>query len=148
MPEKMRVHILAKELNVPSKTIIEKCKAEGITAVKNHMSTLGPGLHATIREWFSNGSEHTAVETAERVDLERVRIKPKRRKKATVPADKRPTPQEVGVEIAEPMPAKAPAPAAATVAATTAPPLKRWLKRRAQQRQRKHPEPRLRRLSR
>ena len=85
MTDKMRVHILAKELNVPSKTIIEKCKAEGITTVKNHMSTLGPGLHATIREWFSEDSAHTAVETADKVDLERVRIKPKRKKKAASP---------------------------------------------------------------
>lgn len=52
MAEKMRLHILAKELNVPSKTIIEKCKAEGIDTVKNHMSRLSTGLSATIREWF------------------------------------------------------------------------------------------------
>ena len=62
----MRVHILAKELNVPSKTIIEKCKAEGIDTVKNHMSTLSAGLHATIKEWFSDGRHDTAVETAQR----------------------------------------------------------------------------------
>ena len=56
LAEKMRVHILAKELNVPSKTIVEKCRAEGISSVKNHMSTLNAGLHATICEWFSDGS--------------------------------------------------------------------------------------------
>jgi translation initiation factor IF-2 len=85
LSEKMRVHILAKELNVPSKTIIDKCKAEGITSVKNHMSTLSAGLHATILEWFSEGQHETAVETAERVDLEKVRIR-RRRKTATVGA--------------------------------------------------------------
>ncbi|MGD2111677.1 MAG: translation initiation factor IF-2 N-terminal domain-containing protein, partial [Phycisphaerae bacterium] len=99
MAEKMRVHILAKELNVPSKTIIEKCKAEGITAVKNHMSTLGPGLHATIREWFSEDSEHTAVETAEKVDLDRVRLK-RRRKKKTAPAAEE-TPADKATAVAE-----------------------------------------------
>jgi len=82
LAEKMRVHILAKELNVPSKTIIEKCKAEGIDTVKNHMSTLSAGLHATIKEWFSDGSRHTAVETAQRIDLDKVRTQTKPAKKA------------------------------------------------------------------
>lgn len=82
MTDKMRVHILAKELSVPSKVIIEKCKAEGITTVKNHMSTLSAGLHATIREWFSDEGSDTTVETSQRVDLEKVRIK-RRRKKTT-----------------------------------------------------------------
>ena len=71
----MRVHILAKELNVSSKTIIDKCKAEGIDTVKNHMSTLSAGLHATILEWFSEGKHDTVVETADRVDLAKARIK-------------------------------------------------------------------------
>ena len=83
MAEKMRVHILAKELSVPSKTIIEKCKAEGVPSVKNHMSTLSAGLHATIREWFSEGAHDTAVETAQKVDLKSVRIKPKPRRETT-----------------------------------------------------------------
>ncbi len=68
MAEKMRVHILAKQLNVPSKLIIQKCKAEGLS-VTNHMSTLTAGLEATVREWFSDGQHTTTVETAERVDL-------------------------------------------------------------------------------
>lgn len=75
MAEKMRVHILAKELNVPSKMIIEKCNAEGIDSVKNHMSTLSAGLHATIREWFSEGAHTTTVETTDRVDLSKMRPK-------------------------------------------------------------------------
>lgn len=80
MAEKMRVHILAKELSVPSKVIVEKCKAEGINSVKNHMSTLSAGLHATIREWFSEGSHNTTIETAQRVDLKKVRVKRARKK--------------------------------------------------------------------
>lgn len=75
MAEKMRVHILAKELKVPSKTIVEKCLAEGVTVVKNHMSTLSAGLHATILEWFSDGAHDGAVETTGRVDLDSVRVK-------------------------------------------------------------------------
>ncbi len=117
MADKMRVHILAKELDVPSKTIIEKCKAEGVTSVKNHMSTLGPGLHATIREWFSEAGEHTAVETAEKIDLDRVRIKPKRRKKPAGPKkDKVPAARET--EEAE---EAGVAPAGADLAAASAP---------------------------
>ncbi len=81
MAEKMRVHILAKELNVRSKVIIDKCKAEGIDVVKNHMSTLSAGLHATIREWFSEGSHDNTLETAQRVELKKVRIAAKRKTK-------------------------------------------------------------------
>ena len=81
MSDKTRVHILARELNVPSKAIVEKCRAEGIDAVKNHMSALGPGLEATIREWFSEGRHDTVVETSQRIDLTKVQIKPKRKKK-------------------------------------------------------------------
>lgn len=79
MAEKLRVHLLAKELNVTSKTIIEKCKAEGIDTVKNHMSTLSAGLHATISEWFSEGEHATVMETSRRVDLEKVRVKPRKK---------------------------------------------------------------------
>jgi len=86
LADKMRVHILAKELNVPSKVIVEKCRAEGINSIKNHMSTLSAGLHATILEWFSEGSHDTTIETAQRVDLERVRIREKRRRKETAPS--------------------------------------------------------------
>lgn len=75
----MRVHILAKELNVSSKVVLEKCRAEGLgDIVKNHMSALNAGLEATIREWFSEGSHTTAVETAAPVDLERVRVRRRR----------------------------------------------------------------------
>jgi len=71
LAEKMRVHILAKELNVTSKAVLEKCRAEGLgSVVKNHMSALGAGLEATIREWFSEGLHSTTIETAERIDLE------------------------------------------------------------------------------
>ncbi|MFQ5413563.1 MAG: translation initiation factor IF-2 [Phycisphaerae bacterium] len=82
MAEKMRVHILAKELNVASKVILEKCRAEGLgDVVKNHMSTLSAGLDATIREWFSVGAHVTAVETAARIDLKHVTKKTRRKTK-------------------------------------------------------------------
>ncbi len=71
-----RVHILAKELGVKSKAIVEKCQAEGLDVIQNHMSTVSAGLAATIKEWFSGDQSHsTAIETAEPVDLKKVRVK-------------------------------------------------------------------------
>jgi len=78
-----RVHQLAKELGVNSTAIEAKCQNEGLD-IKNHMSTLSAGLEATIREWFSEGEHSTAVETTERVDLEKVKVKRPSRKKAAV----------------------------------------------------------------
>ena len=92
-----RVHLLAKELSVKSKSIVEKCQAEGLD-IKNHMSTISAGLAATIREWFSEGEHATTVETSTRVDLKKVRVKrPKKKAK----------PQEVVVEEVAPTEAAA-----------------------------------------
>jgi len=80
-----RVFELAKELGVKSKAIVEKCKAEGVGDVTNHMSTVKLGLEMTIREWFAASdeeSEHHAVETSERVDLDKVRAPKRARRKA------------------------------------------------------------------
>ena len=80
MAKAKRVFNIAKELGISSKAIVAKCHAEGIPqdVIKNHMSTVSVGLEATVREWFCAGSEHTAVETAEKVDLEKVRTKPRK----------------------------------------------------------------------
>ena len=68
-----RVFELARELGVTSKQVLAKCRAEGLE-IKNHMSTILVGLQATIEEWFSEeGGAHTAVETTEHVDLDKVR---------------------------------------------------------------------------
>ncbi len=75
-----RVYILAKELGIKSTAIVKKCQDEGLD-VKNHMSVLSAGLAATIREWFSEGENITTVETSEKVDLEKVRIKKKKKTK-------------------------------------------------------------------
>ncbi len=82
-----RVHILAKELGVKSKAIVEKCQAEGLD-IKNHMATISAGLAATIREWFSEGEHNTTVETAKRVDLEKVRVKKKKKAAEKAAAEK------------------------------------------------------------
>jgi translation initiation factor IF-2 len=75
-----RVFEVAKELGVTSKAIVEKCKAEGVPDITNHMSVVKIGLVMTIQEWFSAGDSqedggHTAVETAEKVDLKKARRK-------------------------------------------------------------------------
>jgi translation initiation factor IF-2 len=89
-----RVYLLARELGVSSTAIMKKCQDEGLD-IKNHMATISAGLAATIREWFSEGDTTTAVETAGKVDLEKVRVKKTRGKKsaeaAPPPAE---TPQE------------------------------------------------------
>lgn len=85
-----RIFEIAKELGIKSKAIVEKCHAEGIPkdVIKNHMSSVSIGLEQTIREWFANESEgeenpHTAVEQAEKVDIDKVRAKKKATKKAS-----------------------------------------------------------------
>ena len=104
---KKRVFELAKELGVKSKAIVEKCEAEGVPGITNHMSTVKTGLEMTIREWFASAEgeaggqaepeadtgaaeqaegSQTAVETAEPVDISKAR-KAQRRKKAAKKAE-------------------------------------------------------------
>ncbi len=104
MSEKIRVHNLAKQLEVTSKVIIEKCRAEGIDVVKNHMSTLSAGLQETIKEWFSEGADKVSVETTQRVDLKKVRVSTRRKKKATKAPETIATDEstaDVGVAVVE-----------------------------------------------
>ena len=80
MAKGIRVNQLAKELGVESKSILAKCREEGLgEKVPNHMSVLSVGLAETVREWFSGeaGGGGTAVETAAPVAVE---VKPKRAK--------------------------------------------------------------------
>jgi len=86
-----RIFELAKELGVKSKSIVEKCHAEGIPkdVIKNHMSTISVGLEQTVREWFASESgeesPHTSVEESDRVDLEKVKETRRRRARAAKP---------------------------------------------------------------
>jgi len=102
-----RVHLLAKELGVNSKAIIEKCQAEELD-VKNHMSTISAGLAATIREWFSEGAHNTTIETAAPVDLKKVRVKKKNteKKPKAKKAEKTPEAAAEPVQEEEAAPAK------------------------------------------
>jgi len=75
-----RVHQIAKELGVPSKAVVEKCQAEGVPGITNHMSTVKIGLAQTITEWFSEEHQtETAVESAGQVDVDQARETAKRR---------------------------------------------------------------------
>jgi len=80
----LKVHNLATELGVKSKAIIEKCAAEGLDNVKTHMSPVSAGLAATIREWFSEGDHSSTIESTDKVDLAKVRVKRKPTKKEEV----------------------------------------------------------------
>lgn len=84
---KKRIHELAKELNVTSKAIIDKCAAEGLDdIVKTASSGISAGLEETIREWFSEGEGVTAIETTDHVDLDKAHEdakKTRRRRKDT-----------------------------------------------------------------
>ena len=78
MAKTTRVYLLAKELGVKSQAIVDKCQAEGLGDIKNHMAVISVGLSATIREWFSEGDHTTAIEKAAPVDLKKVRVKRKK----------------------------------------------------------------------
>lgn len=91
MAKTLRIHNLAKELGVKSKVIVEKCDAEGVPDITNHMSVVKLGLAATIRQWFAapeeDHSHDTAVEQAEKVDVKKVRKKAAKKKAAKKKTD-------------------------------------------------------------
>jgi len=95
-----RVYILARELDIKSSAIVKKCHDEGLD-VKNHMSVISAGLAATIREWFSEGDNITTVETAEKVDLRKARVRKKavrKRPAKKTKEQKKAEPAEVAAE--------------------------------------------------
>jgi len=96
-----RVYILAKELGVKSSAIVKKCLDEGLD-VKNHMSAISAGLAATIREWFSEGENITTIETTKKVDLAKVRVKKKPKRKKQVKRAKANITEQPSVAITEP----------------------------------------------
>ncbi|MBA7614846.1 Translation initiation factor IF-2 [subsurface metagenome] len=97
-----RVYILARELDIKSSAIVKKCHDEGLD-VKNHMSVISAGLAATIREWFSESDNITTVETAEKVDLRKARVRKKavrKRPAKKTKEQKKAEPAEVAAEAA------------------------------------------------
>jgi translation initiation factor IF-2 len=124
----IRVNQLAKELGIPSKSILERLKAEGLgEQAPNHMSLISLGLAASVREWFAGGGGvATAVEPATEEateDLAPAKPKPSRaKKKESTPADEEastatieeppvePVAPPAPLEVAPPAPEVAPAP--------------------------------------
>lgn len=105
MAKTRRIHNIAKELGVPSKVIVAKCDAEGVPGITNHMSVVKIGLEQTIKEWFAEGAEdapHTAIETAEKVDVKKVRKKARTKKKAAASDETIVTDSDTAVAVAEP----------------------------------------------
>ncbi len=107
-----RVFEIARELDVTSKVVLTKCRAEGLK-IKNHMSTISAGLEATIQEWFSEQATGTAVETTEHIDLKKARkeaTKTRRKKKVakkTAKPKEAPEPEAPPADVAEaPQPAE------------------------------------------
>ncbi|MCA9294144.1 MAG: translation initiation factor IF-2 [Phycisphaerales bacterium] len=124
-----RVHEIARELGVKSKAIVDKCTAEGIPGINNHMSSISAGLEATIREWFSTEEGGgTAVETAAKVDIAKVRVtkratkKKAAAKKKTTEATEEPGDESGGVAVEEAPPARPAPKAPAAKPMVTAPP--------------------------
>ena len=95
-----RVYILARELGVKSASIVKKCQDEGLD-VRNHMATISAGLAATIREWFSEGENVTTIETAERVDLDEVRVRKRPQRKKVLEGEEEFEIDEVEESVAE-----------------------------------------------
>lgn len=72
---KLRVHEIAKEINVPSKDLVEKLQAKGFD-VKNHMSTLSEKEVGTIKEIFTEKKETTKVVKEVKEVKEATEVKP------------------------------------------------------------------------
>jgi translation initiation factor IF-2 len=118
----IRVNQLAKELGIPSKSILERLKAEGLgDQAPNHMSLISLGLAASVREWFAGGGGGvaTAVETATEAAVEVAPPKAKtargKRKAGDLPSSDDDSPTDTieappAEEIAPPEPTEVEAP--------------------------------------
>jgi translation initiation factor IF-2 len=73
-PVSLKVHQLAKELNVSSKDIVTRCQVEEIPDIVNHLSNVSIGLAVTVREWFAGAAasevKSTATATLDRPESE------------------------------------------------------------------------------
>jgi ribonuclease E len=87
-PGPIRVHVLAKELEITSREILDRCESEGGFELKNHMSSLqGDGL-AKVRAWFTpepppapEKEDSDSSEDSEAMDSEDGEDKPKKRRR-------------------------------------------------------------------
>jgi translation initiation factor IF-2 len=119
----IRVNLLAKELGVESKAILQKLKEEGLSEhAQNHMSTLSLGLAESVREWFSGQmtAGGTAVETAAQVEVA-AKTKTARSRKKKEASSEPPEPQST-TAVAEAAPAAPPLAAPEPPASAKRPP--------------------------
>ncbi|HLP83024.1 MAG TPA: translation initiation factor IF-2, partial [Phycisphaerales bacterium] len=88
---KVKIHQISKELNIDSKVIIAKLRAEEIPGADTmtSISSIPLGLAVTIKEWFSDPTQNhaTAVENAAPVDKEKIKPAKKTTAKKKVDAD-------------------------------------------------------------
>lgn len=101
MAKTLRVHQIAKELGVNSKDIVAKCEAESVPGIENHMSVVKLGLAETIRQWFSETDDGTAIERAAPVDIAKVAKKKARRKAAKKAGDHHEDDHDANVAVAD-----------------------------------------------
>ena len=119
---KVKIHQISKELNIDSKVIIAKLRAEEIPGADTmtSISSIPLGLAVTIKEWFSDPTQNhaTAVENAAPVDKEK--IKPAKKATAKKKGDADTTDAGAKTED-EAKPAATEAPATTKVEAKTEP---------------------------
>ena len=59
----IKVKALARELGVTSRTIIDRCRAEGYT-VQNSVSRLHPDVEHKVREWLCVDTRRTSYQAS------------------------------------------------------------------------------------
>lgn len=124
----LKVHQLAKELNVSSKDIVARCKSEDIEGIENHLSPVSVGLALTIREWFGSGGgavatateEHVATEPESAPHAEAPRVAPAKSEAAAEPQKAHKKPKKTTETALPPAEASAAAPAPTPAAAHAA----------------------------
>ncbi len=110
--KKIRITLIAKELGVTTKDIIEKCTSEGIEGVTTPQASVPVGLAESIKEWFGGSGTSTGTESGASVDVAVLRERaqkaaPKRKKKVDDSQAPAP-PSEVAVATATSVVAPAP----------------------------------------
>ena len=126
MAKGIRVNLLAKELGVESKLILQKLKEEGLSdAAPNHMSTLSLGLAESVREWFGGhvaDAGGTAVETAPPIETKTKAAKSRKKKEDSTSESSDDEPVAEAPEVAPAAPV-VPPPAVSVTLPPVAPPV-------------------------
>ena len=57
--KRIKVEVLARELGVTSRQVIDRCRAEGID-VQNSITKVPPQIERTVRSWFAGSAKSRA----------------------------------------------------------------------------------------